>query len=77
MKNNKNKRLFDKKRFEWLEQDRVKHLKNLTIAESVRMMEHLVNFANELKDNFSPDNPLSLKISLKRNNRNKCQIKKN
>ena len=75
MTDNKTKGLFDKKRFEWLEQDRVKHLKNLTIEESVRMMEDLVNFANELRDNFFPDNPLSLKISLKRNNRNKCQIK--
>jgi len=75
MTDNKNKGLFDKKRFEWLEQDRVKHLKNLTIEESVRMMEDLVNFANELRDNFFPDNPVSLKISLKRNNRNKCQIK--
>jgi hypothetical protein len=63
-----NKALFDKKRFEWLEQERVKYLQSLTLEKSVKMMENLISFANELRDNFSPDNPVSLKISLKRNN---------
>ncbi|MCX7785914.1 MAG: hypothetical protein N2201_06810 [candidate division WOR-3 bacterium] len=62
-----NKGLFNKKRFEWLKQERIASLQKLSIKKSVKMMETLVGFANELRDNFLLDEPVSLKIGLKRN----------
>jgi len=66
MKNKKG--LFDNKRFKWLEQERFERLKGLSIEKSVKMMEGLISFANELRRNFLPDNPCSLKIGLKNKN---------
>ena len=63
-----NKGLFDKKRFEWIEQEKIKYLKNLSIEKGVAILESLTSpsVLNEFIHNFSLDNPLCLKISLKR-----------
>ncbi len=62
-----NKGLLNKKRFEKMEEEKIKHLKNLSLEKSIKMMESLLasKIVYELKDNFLPDNPLSLKLGLK------------
>jgi len=59
-----NKGLFDKKRFEYLKQEREKYLKGLSLKKSVIIMEGLIGLANELSGNFSPDRPVCVKIGL-------------
>ena len=63
-----NKGLLDKKRFEWMEKSKIEFLRNLTIRESVRILEELTSpeILNEFIDNFSSDTPLCLLLSLKR-----------
>lgn len=63
-----NKGLFNKKRFEWLEQNRIEQLRSLSIKKGVAIFESLTAPAvlNEFVHNFSLDKPLGLKISLKR-----------
>lgn len=63
--------LFNKKRFEWMEEEKKNWLKKLTIEKSVKILESLTspNTLNEFKNNFFPDNPVCLKFTL-RNNKN-------
>jgi len=67
MKNNKG--LFDKKRFEWLAQEKANYLRKLSIKKSVKIMEGLIGFADELRGNFFPDNPRCLKLGLRNKNK--------
>ncbi|MEW5694247.1 MAG: hypothetical protein AB1765_13245 [Candidatus Hydrogenedentota bacterium] len=65
-----NKKLFDRKRFQWLEQEKDKFLKTLTIEKSVEIFESLTDpkIFSQYKVNYKsyPDNPVSLKKCLKR-----------
>jgi len=55
------------KRFEFQEAAKAKYLKGLTIEKSIKMVENLTCFANELRRNFFPDSPFCLKIGLRKN----------
>ncbi|MEW6608451.1 MAG: hypothetical protein AB1414_13570 [bacterium] len=68
MKKGKNKGLLDKKRFEWIEEERKKELRNLTMDMAVKQVERFLSsrFVLELKGSFRNDTPCSLKIGLKR-----------
>ncbi len=63
-----NKQLLDGKRFKWLEKRKVEYLRNLSLKESVRIFESLTSpqILEEFIDNFFPDNPVCLKIALKK-----------
>ncbi|MEW6687005.1 MAG: hypothetical protein AB1393_12515 [Candidatus Edwardsbacteria bacterium] len=67
-----NKGLFDKKRFEWLEEEKIRRLQKLTMEETIKMTEYLFssNLFSELKDNFLPDSPLCLKLGLRTRGKN-------
>lgn len=60
------KGLFDGKRFEWMEKDRIKDLQSLNVEKSIRMTEQLIELANEFRHNYQsfPDNPVCLKLGL-------------
>ena len=64
------KGLFDRKRFEWMETDRIKDLQSLNVEKSIRMTEQLIELANEFRHNYQSfaDNPVCLRIGLKRKN---------
>ncbi|MEW6007331.1 MAG: hypothetical protein AB1595_04150 [bacterium] len=68
MKKGRNKGLLDKKRFEWMEEERREYLKGLSIKKSIESFEGLTSASmlNEFKAGFSSDNPVCLKIGLKR-----------
>lgn len=57
--------LFDKSRFQWLEEERLKELKSMTIAKANKMQEAILIFNEKLKKKFDEDNPVSLEILLK------------
>jgi hypothetical protein len=63
-----NKGLLDKKRFEKIEKEKELFLKNLALKRGIRIFESLTSAEtlNEFKGNFSPDNPVCLKITLMR-----------
>lgn len=63
-----NKGLLNKKRFEWMEKEKVKYLRNLSLKESVRIFESLTSpgILAEFVDTFLQDNPTCLKITLKK-----------
>ena len=63
-----NKGLLDKKRFEKIEKEKELFLKNLVLKKGIRIFESLTSAEtlNEFKDNFLPDNPLCLKLTLMR-----------
>ncbi|MEW6609525.1 MAG: hypothetical protein AB1422_01465 [bacterium] len=67
MKKGKNKGLLDKKRFEWMEEERIRELKALSIEQSTEALESLTSpsILNAFLNNFSLDNPLCLKLGLK------------
>ncbi len=60
--------LFNKKRFEWMEEEKRKWLQNLTLEDSIKMTERFLssNMFEGLKDNFLYDEPVSLKLGLRR-----------
>lgn len=79
-KSKKNKGFFDKKRFEWMEGEKKKWLQNLTLDESIKITEEFLssNMFEQLRNNFSYDEPTSLKLSLKeRKNNVRASIQKN
>lgn len=61
------KSLFKSQRFKWFEEENLQKLKNLTLEESAEIMEDLIEFAEEFIDNFSKDEPVCLKLSLRKN----------
>jgi len=63
-----NKGLWDKKRFAWLEKEKREWLKNLSMKKAIRLEESLISssFIWEWRKNFSEDNPICIKDSLKR-----------
>jgi hypothetical protein len=64
----RNKGLLDKKRFDYLKQERERYLKGLSLKKSVAIMEGLISLANELRENFSPDRPVCVMLGLKNRN---------
>ncbi len=74
---NRNSGLLNKKRFEWLERERIRYLKHSSIEENIKMMEALASFSNELHKNFLPDYPCNIRIGLRKKNReNRRSIRK-
>ncbi len=67
-----NKGLLDKKRFEWLENERIQRLRKLTRKEAIRLEEKMLSskLILEWRKNFGEDPPVCLKMSL-RNKRGK------
>ncbi|MCM8765578.1 MAG: hypothetical protein NC920_01865 [Candidatus Omnitrophica bacterium] len=63
-----NKGLLDKKRFAWLEKEKKNWLKNLSMKKAIRLEESLISSSLiwEWRKNFSKDNPICLKDSLKK-----------
>ncbi len=63
-----NNSLLDKKRFEPMERERERRLRNMTIKEAIRLKEAMLSsrFVIEWRDNFPEDHPICLKLSLKR-----------
>ncbi|OGV98227.1 MAG: hypothetical protein A3I04_06660 [Nitrospinae bacterium RIFCSPLOWO2_02_FULL_39_110] len=59
--------LFNKKRFEWMEEEKKKWLQNLTLAESIRMTEEILssNMFEKFRENFTYDRPVNFKLGLK------------
>lgn len=66
----KNKALFDKKRFEWMEKERREWLQSLSIEKSIKILESLTTseMLNEFREGikFFSDKPVCLKFCLKR-----------
>ncbi len=61
-----NKGLLDKKRFEWLEKERIQRLRKLTRKEAIRLEEKMLSskLILEWRRNFRQDHPVCLKMSL-------------
>lgn len=64
----RDKGLLNKKRFEWVEEEKVEYLKNLSLKESVRILESLTSpgILAEFIDKFLQDHPMCLKKTLKK-----------
>lgn len=64
----KNKSLLNKRNFSWLEREKTKWLHNLSLKKAIRLQESLLSskLIWEWRKNFSKDNPLSLKESLRK-----------
>jgi len=62
-----NKGLLEKERFKEMRREEIEYLKNLSLKKSIKMMESLLasDLVYELRNNFLPDNPLSIKLGLK------------
>jgi hypothetical protein len=56
--------LFNKKRFAWLEKEKIKELRKKTIQETARIQREILEFYVPL-NNFAKDNPVSYAILLK------------
>jgi len=67
-----NKALLDKRRFEGLQQDKVRWLRNLSWKKAIRLTEEMMPspLVGEWKDNLPEDHPICLKKSLERMRRN-------
>ena len=65
-----NKGLLDKKRFESLEEEKKRHIRNLSRKKVLQLEESLISSALiwEWRRNFPEDNPVCLKLSLKKKN---------
>jgi len=61
-----NKGLLDKKRFEELEREKKRWLRTLSWKKAIRLEEKMLSseLILEWRDNFSPDSPVCLKMSL-------------
>jgi hypothetical protein len=73
-----NKGLLDKKRFESLEEEKKRHLRNLSWKKALQLEETLISSALiwEWRRNFPKDNPVCLKIGLcKKHNSTKSVVK--
>ena len=59
--------LLDSKRFKYMEEDKIRFLRNLTEEKAIKMIELLNNDETwaEFKKFFTDDNPVSLKIGLR------------
>ena len=69
MENSKgNKGLLDKKRFEQWDKQRKQRLRELSPKKAIRLAEEMLAtpLIDEWRDNFQEDNPVCLKMSLKR-----------
>ena len=66
-----NKGLLDKKRFESLERDKKKWLRNLSRRKAIRLAEDMLScpLVDEWLDNFPEDKPMCLKMALKKKRR--------
>jgi hypothetical protein len=64
--------LFDKKRFEWMEEEKKKWLQNLTLEESIRMTEEFLSsrMFEKFRDRFTYTEPVCFKLGLKRRKEN-------
>jgi len=51
--------LFDKSRFQWLEEEKKKWLQNLTLAESIKLTEEFLssNMFEQFRDKFTYNEP--------------------
>lgn len=65
-KRKKNKGLFDKKRFTWMEKERIKELKAMTFLRGTEIQKELLNFSEPLQKNFVKDNPVSYEMLMKK-----------
>lgn len=65
-KRKKNKGLFDKKRFAWMEKERIKELKAMTFLRGTEIQKELLNFSEPLQKNFVKDNPVSYEMLMKK-----------
>jgi len=66
-----NKGLLDKKRFEAMERERQRRLRNLSWKKAIRLAEDMLScpLVDEWRDNFSQDRPVCLKMALKKRRR--------
>lgn len=65
-KRKKNKGLFDKKRFAWLEKERIKELKAMTFRRGTEIQKELLNFSEPLHKNSLKDSPVSYELLMKK-----------
>lgn len=72
MKSKLKNTLFDKNRFEWMEKERLQWLQNLTLKESIKMTEEFLSskMFEKFRDNFVYDEPMCLKLGLKKRKKN-------
>jgi hypothetical protein len=63
-----NKGLLDKKRFEGLEREKERWLRTLSWKKAIRLEEDMLScsLVDEWRDNFPEDNPVCLKVALKK-----------
>ncbi len=61
----KNNYLFGKNRFKWMEKEKRKWLKNLSLEKAEELQKSLLIFFNFRKNNFIKDTPVSYEILLK------------
>ena len=66
-----NKGLLDKKRFESLEQEKVRWLRNLSWEKALRLEEKMLSseLVLEWRENFSQDSPVCLRMALRNRQR--------
>jgi hypothetical protein len=60
--------ILDEERFKWMEKEKIKYLRGLTIEKSVEIFESLTSpeMVNEFKDQPLMDTPVCLKIALRK-----------
>ena len=58
----------NKERFKWMEEEKTKYLRGLTIEKSVEIFESLTSpeMVNEFKDRFLLDTPVCLELTLRK-----------
>jgi hypothetical protein len=63
-----NKGLLDRKRFEFLEREKRRWLRNLSWKKAIRLAEDMLScpLVDEWLDNFPEDKPICLKMALKK-----------
>lgn len=56
--------IFSKKRFQWMEESRIKELKKMSIHKAIKLQKDIIDFYDGFKKIFSEDSPVSYKILL-------------
>lgn len=60
--------LLNKERFKWMEEEKTRYLRSLTIEKSVEIFESLTSpeMMNEFKAQFRSDTPVCLRLTLRK-----------
>jgi len=66
MKKFKKDSLFNKKRFEWLEKNRIKEIRSMTKKDINKKLKDILLFSERFKNNYVLNNPVSYEILLRK-----------